>query len=133
MAVAAGSAPLVCVWSGIARSPKGSLSLVSRPAVIERTEEIGGVSTHWREAPASGGHPILYLHGVPTASWQWLPFLERTGGIAPDLPGLGKSGGPPASSTRSPATTAGSSSSPTRLGLERFSLVVQDWGVVGCS
>ena len=25
-------------------------------------------------------------------SWQWEPFLERTGGVAPDLPGFGASG-----------------------------------------
>jgi len=130
MAVPAGSASLVCVWSGIARPSKGSLSLVSQPAVIERTEEIGGVSTHWREAPTSGGHPIVYLHGVPTASWQWLPFLERTGGIAPDLPGLGKSGRPTGFEYSIAGYDRWFEQFADALGLERFSLVVQDWGVV---
>ena len=37
----------------------------------------------------------------------------------------------PTSTTRSPATTASSSASPTTAGLERFSLVVHDWGGVG--
>ena len=103
---------------------------MSQPAVIERTEEIGGVSTHWREAPTSGGHPIVYLHGVPTASWQWLPFLERTGGIAPDLPGLGKSGRPTGFEYSIAGYDRWFEQFADALGLERFSLVVQDWGVV---
>ena len=36
--------------------------------------------------------PVLYLHGVPTSADDWLPFLERGGGIAVDLPGFGRSG-----------------------------------------
>ena len=39
-----------------------------------------------------GTAPPLYLHSVPTSSDDWTPFLERTGGIAPDLPGFGRSG-----------------------------------------
>ncbi len=34
----------------------------------------------------------LYLHDVPTSSEDWIPFLQRTGGIAPDLIGFGRSG-----------------------------------------
>jgi pimeloyl-ACP methyl ester carboxylesterase len=36
--------------------------------------------------------PTLYLHGIPTSSHDWLEFLARTGGIAPDLIGFGRSG-----------------------------------------
>jgi pimeloyl-ACP methyl ester carboxylesterase len=36
--------------------------------------------------------PTLYLHGIPTSSDDWLEFLARTGGIAPDLIGFGRSG-----------------------------------------
>jgi pimeloyl-ACP methyl ester carboxylesterase len=32
------------------------------------------------------------VHGVPTSSDDWLAFLARTGGIAPDLIGFGRSG-----------------------------------------
>lgn len=35
---------------------------------------------------------MLYLHGIPTSSDDWVEFLARTGGIAPDLPGFGRSG-----------------------------------------
>ena len=41
-------------------------------------------------APAGGGP--LYLHDALTSSDDWLPFLERTGGLAPDLIGFGRSG-----------------------------------------
>ena len=36
--------------------------------------------------------PALYLHGIPTSSDDWVEFLARTGGIAPDLIGFGRSG-----------------------------------------
>ena len=36
--------------------------------------------------------PVLYLHGIPTSSDDWVEFLARTGGIAPDLIGFGRSG-----------------------------------------
>ena len=36
----------------------------------------------------------LYLHGVPNNSDDWLAFLARSGGLAPDLPGFGRSGKP---------------------------------------
>ena len=55
----------------------------------------GPIPVFWRSAPATGGGATpLYLHGVPTSSDDWVPFLERTGGIAPDLPGFGRSGKP---------------------------------------
>lgn len=36
--------------------------------------------------------PKLYLHGIPTSSDDWPDFLARSGGIAPDLMGFGRSG-----------------------------------------
>ena len=32
---------------------------------------------------------MLWLHGVPDSSELWTPFLERAGGVAPDLLGFG--------------------------------------------
>jgi pimeloyl-ACP methyl ester carboxylesterase len=63
--------------------------------VDEHTIEIAGTPVFHRSAPAPGGAadaPVLYLHGAPTSSDDWLPFLELTGGIAPDLTGFGRSG-----------------------------------------
>jgi pimeloyl-ACP methyl ester carboxylesterase len=72
---------------------------------------------------------IVYLHGVPESGEMWRPFVERTGGDAPDLPGFGKSAKP----SNGDYTFRGLArwvSDYTRE-LERFSLVVHDWGSVG--
>ena len=59
--------------------------------IAERQGEVGGIDVALAQA---GDAPILYLHGVPAAGWHWEPFLARTGGVAPDLPGFGRSGKP---------------------------------------
>ena len=62
---------------------------------IEQRAEVDGLEVFWREVPATdGGSPILYLHGVPVTPTSGLPFLERTGGVALDLPGFGRSAKP---------------------------------------
>lgn len=81
-----------------------------------------------RRERATTDVPTLYVHGVPTASWDWEPFLARTGGIAPDLPGFG------ASDKRGDGdfTLRGLGRFPgpllDALGVERVALVVHDWG-----
>jgi pimeloyl-ACP methyl ester carboxylesterase len=95
---------------------------------VERRQRIGELEVSWRQA---GDAPVLYLHGVPTPSSQWAPFLELGGGIAPDLPGFGASG-KPGDFPYSPAGYAGFLERfVDALGLERISLVVHDWGGVG--
>jgi pimeloyl-ACP methyl ester carboxylesterase len=96
-------------------------------ATSERRQEVGGVETFWHERPA----PFLYLHGVPTDADDWLPFLERTGGHAPDLPGFGRSGKPPHFDYSMPGYVRWLREYLDVAGLDRFSLVVHDWGVVG--
>ena len=59
--------------------------------VAEHDTEVAGLGVHWLSA---GDRPLLYVHGDPTASFDWLPFLERIGGVAPDLPGFGRSAKP---------------------------------------
>jgi pimeloyl-ACP methyl ester carboxylesterase len=59
--------------------------------VDEHTIELAGSPIYYRSAPASAT-PALYLHGVPTSSDDWTGFLGRTGGLAPDLIGFGRSG-----------------------------------------
>ena len=41
-----------------------------------------------------GDSPFVYLHGNPTSSHAWRNVLPRTGGLAPDLIGMGRSGKP---------------------------------------
>jgi pimeloyl-ACP methyl ester carboxylesterase len=43
----------------------------------------------YRRAPARANE-VLYLHSVPTSSDDWPALLELTGGLAPDLPGFGR-------------------------------------------
>lgn len=59
--------------------------------IDEDTITIDQSPVFYRRAP-SPGTPPLYLHGIPTSSDDWIPFLERTGGVAPDLIGFGRSG-----------------------------------------
>jgi pimeloyl-ACP methyl ester carboxylesterase len=99
--------------------------------VAERASEVAGLHVHRLEAPAGGPPPVLYVHGVPTASWQWLPFLERGGGVAPDLPGFGRSAKPGGFGYSISGYGRFLEAFVAELGLERYSLVVHDWGGVG--
>lgn len=94
----------------------------------ERKEEIGGVDVRWRQ---EGDTPIVYVHGVPSSSYDWLPFLERTGGYAPDLPGFGDSAKPAHFDYSIEGYGRFLRAYVDHLGLERFSLVMHDWGAVG--
>jgi pimeloyl-ACP methyl ester carboxylesterase len=60
-------------------------------SVDEHRIELGSAPVFYRSAGASNSPAPLYLHDVPTSSDDWIPFLERTGGIAPDLIGFGRS------------------------------------------
>jgi pimeloyl-ACP methyl ester carboxylesterase len=96
--------------------------------IAERRGEIAGIDLLWRVA---GVAPILYLHGNPVAGWQWEPFLARTGGIAPDLPGYGQSGKPGDFDYTIGGYDRFIESFLDQLGLERVTLIMHDWGSVG--
>jgi pimeloyl-ACP methyl ester carboxylesterase len=96
--------------------------------IAERSAQVAGLGIHYREA---GDAPILYLHGVPAHSHVWVPFLERTGGIAPDLPGFGKSAKPAEFDYSIGGYDRFLEAFVDHVRLERFSLVVHDWGSVG--
>jgi pimeloyl-ACP methyl ester carboxylesterase len=95
--------------------------------VEERRVEIDGQPVVYREAP---GARVLYVHGVPTSSAIWVPFLERTGGIALDLPGFGRS----TKRGDFPFSIEGYGAFLDRfadaVGLERFRLCVHDFGAL---
>ncbi|MFZ1996554.1 MAG: alpha/beta fold hydrolase, partial [Solirubrobacteraceae bacterium] len=57
--------------------------------VDEHTTDVAGASVFYRRAPARDTE-VLYLHSVPTSSDDWSALLELTGGVAPDLPGFGR-------------------------------------------
>ena len=109
------------------------------PSISDHTGELDGLPLFWRSAPppdsassasADAATP-LYLHGVPTNSDDWLAFLERTGGLAPDLPGFGRTGKANNLDYTIPGYAAFVERYLDFLGVERVSLVVHDWGVVG--
>jgi pimeloyl-ACP methyl ester carboxylesterase len=61
------------------------------PTPTEETIEIDDQPVFLRRA-GDDDVPIIYLHGIPTSSWDWLSPLALGGGIAVDLPGYGRSG-----------------------------------------
>jgi pimeloyl-ACP methyl ester carboxylesterase len=113
--------------------------------VEEHTIELGGAPVFYRTAGAGSGargarpepgarpapEPVLYLHGSPTSSDDWVEMLARTGGIAPDLPGFGRT------------TKAGNLDYSlnghadfiewllSELHVDRVKLVAHDWGAGG--
>ena len=96
--------------------------------IAERTADVAGLAVSYRHA---GDAPILYLHGVPTHSYDWIPFLERLGGIAPDLPGFGRSAKPAGFDYSIPGYDRFLEAFVDELGLDRFTLVMHDWGGLG--
>ncbi|HZC15028.1 MAG TPA: alpha/beta hydrolase [Thermoleophilaceae bacterium] len=96
--------------------------------ISQEHAEVAGLEVHWRRA---GDAPVLYVHGVPTGSFDWIPFLERIGGIAPDLPGFGRSAKPAEFDYSIAGYDRFLEAFAAHAALERFSLVVHDWGAVG--
>lgn len=98
--------------------------------VDEHTIELGGGPVFYYRAPR-GGTPVVYLHGVPTSADDWVPFLELTGGIAPDLPGFGRS----TKAGHLDYSMAGHADFLEgfldALGISRFALVAHGWGAAG--
>src|SRR4051794_3636722 len=98
------------------------------PDAPELSDEVAGVTVTWRESEPRTGAPPLYVHGVPSDGDDWLPFLERTGGYAPDLPGFGRSGKPADFDYTIEGYTTFLEAFLDHVGVDRFSLVVHDWG-----
>jgi pimeloyl-ACP methyl ester carboxylesterase len=105
------------------------------PEVIEHIGEIDGLPVFWRSAePPAERAPAatpLYLHGVPTSSDDWVPFLTLSGGIAPDLPGFGRTGKSGALAYTIDEYDRWLEHFLQERELDRISLIVHDWGAVG--
>lgn len=102
-------------------------------AIEGSSVDVDGVRAFVRTKPGEGA-PVVLVHGNPTNSGEWLPFLERLPGpaIAPDLPGWGRSERPRPG--RFVGTMHGLASFferlLDRLGIGEYRLVVHDWGAV---
>jgi pimeloyl-ACP methyl ester carboxylesterase len=81
----------------------------------------------YRSAPAADTPP-LYLHGIPTSSDDWIPFLELSGGIAPDLIGFGRSSKGGHLDYSLDGLAAFVAELLDRLEIERVRLVAHQWG-----
>jgi pimeloyl-ACP methyl ester carboxylesterase len=82
---------------------------------------------YYRSAPAADVPP-LYLHGIPTSSDDWVPFLELTGGVAPDLIGFGRSSKGGHLDYSLDGLAAFVAELLDELGIERVRLVAHQWG-----
>lgn len=101
------------------------------PEVSEHHGELEGRPVFWRGAPARGDAVPLYLHGVPDSSDIWVKFLARSGGIAPDLPGFGRSGKPASLAYTIEEYDRFIESFLEMVRVAKVKMVVHDWGSVG--
>ena len=96
-------------------------------SVDEHTIELAGSPAFYRTA-SGPDVPPLYLHGVPTSSDDWIPFLERTGGVAPDLIGFGRSGKAGHLDYSIDGLADFVQLLLSELEIDRVKLIVHDWG-----
>jgi pimeloyl-ACP methyl ester carboxylesterase len=103
--------------------------------IAERRVEVprGGTRVLEVEGPRPD-HPVLLFHGNPSNANDWRPFLERLEGrrraIAPDLLGWGKSDRPQSFAWTMDSLATWIGDLIDALGVERFDLVVHDWGSI---
>lgn len=101
--------------------------------VAERQLLVDGVRVFMR-ATEGDGVPNVFIHGNPTSSDDWLPFMARLPGpaFAPDLPGWGRSERP--GTDTFDFTMNGLAGFLERFldaaGIAEYQLVCHDWGVV---
>jgi pimeloyl-ACP methyl ester carboxylesterase len=95
--------------------------------VDEHRIEVAGSPAFYRSASASGT-PALYLHGIPTSSDDFVAFLARSGGIAPDLIGFGRSAKAGNLDYTLESQADFVEGLLAALEIDRVRLVVHDWG-----
>lgn len=96
--------------------------------VEELTLVVDGVEVFARRVPGAGV-PTVYVHGNPTDSADWLPFMSRGGpALAIDLPGWGRSERPRDFDYSMHGLAAFLERCLEALGIGERKLVVHDWG-----
>jgi pimeloyl-ACP methyl ester carboxylesterase len=101
-------------------------------AVEQRVVHVDGIRVFYRRV-SGAGPPTVFVHGHPTHSEDWEPFLERLDGpgVALDLPGWGASEDPPGFDHSMSGLARFVERFTDRLGIAEHALVVHDWGAVG--
>ena len=99
--------------------------------VEERLVDVDGVRCFFRSV-AGDGLPTVFVHGNPSHSEDWVPFLEGLDGpgFAPDLPGWGFSDNPPGFDYSMEGLARFYERYCDRLGISEHQLVVHDWGAI---
>jgi pimeloyl-ACP methyl ester carboxylesterase len=98
------------------------------------TVALDGLDIFYREAGPAGAPVLLLLHGFPSSSRMYAPLMTRLADrwrlVAPDYPGFGHSSAPPPTSFGytfdNVAAVMGRFTE--ALGLDRYTLYVQDYG-----
>jgi pimeloyl-ACP methyl ester carboxylesterase len=104
------------------------------PPTRFRTVTVDGLSLFYREAGPPDAPSVLLLHGFPSSSRMWQPLIDRLANryrlVAPDYPGFGHSDAPPADIFEYTFDHIAEivEKFTDEVGLQRYSLVVQDYG-----
>jgi pimeloyl-ACP methyl ester carboxylesterase len=99
------------------------------PPIEEATVAVDGVEVFYRRSQGDG-EPTVFVHGNPSHSEDWVPFIERLDGpaIAADLPGWGRSARPEGLDYSMWGLAEFHDRFLEALAVERHRLVVHDWG-----
>jgi len=112
--------------------------VVMEPAWLDRSAypfehrymDVGAGRMHYVDE--GQGEPVLFVHGTPTWSFEYRHLIKALSPqmrcIAPDLVGFGLSGRPSSFAYTPEAHAHALAEFVDRLGLERFTLVVHDFG-----
>jgi pimeloyl-ACP methyl ester carboxylesterase len=115
-------------------APTGAASTDGAQPIFYRAVKVDGLSIFYREAGRSDAPTLLLLHGFPSSSRMYEPLLSRLSGrfhlVAPDYPGFGHSDAPDAGafSYTFDHLAEVMQHFTEVLGLERYSLYLQDYG-----
>lgn len=120
---------------GCARpAPDAAAAEAGAPRTTYRAARVDGLSIFYREAGPPAAPTLLLLHGFPSSSRMFEPLFARLADryhlVAPDYPGFGHSDAPPPGEFAYTFDHLAQvvSRFTESLGLERYTLVMQDYG-----
>jgi pimeloyl-ACP methyl ester carboxylesterase len=101
------------------------------PRITEERVDVDGVGVFVRRREGEG-EPVVFVHGNPSSSADWIPFIEGSArsAIAYDMPGWGRSDRPRDLDYTMHGLARFHRRALDALGVERHALVVHDWGAV---
>ncbi len=118
----------------VAIAATSEVTRVVKPEVFHRTTKIDGLDIFYREAGPKDAPVVLLLHGFPTSSHMFrnlIPDLaDKYHVVAPDYPGFGNSSMPTVDEFEYTfdRLTDVVEKLTVKLGLERYSLYLMDYG-----